>query len=1046
MNNVRYLLAIFLLLVTAIILSCGGGGVTSENSQESAPEIVIPDEAQVIALTPLGGSNQPSNSSNSNDSGTGNGQEFFTLIPGFDNNAQNIEPNKKIELTFSKEMNATSINSGTFFIEDSAGNKVSGTVFYDVDSKTASFLPDLPFDYEETYRLIIKNGISDTEGNHLANDVDYNFSIKKDNDPPFSANLSPVSSGSDIPVNAPVSITFNEKIDISSVSAASFKSVYEGGTVISGTYEISADGKTVTFSHENFNYSSKIFLEIEGIKDLKGNSCSKINWSFTTIAENDTSAPTVLLTVPQNNQTGSINEPLHNGKIYIKMNEAINPSTVDSSTVVVKKNTSSVGGSISMTSSDTIEFTPTSALDRETSYTVSVKGGLNGVRDLAGNNLETDYSFSFTTLETLKVVRHYYDKGYFNKDYISYDTAFADNYSDTNIQIHSYIVVEFNFPVDAASISEKLLVKRNAKGTAEIADSSENNYNVIGKVHGGFPNNPNLRGQFIGELSADPADNKKVVFKHHKMFYAAEHGSYDIEHPNWNGIKPGYQYDVTINNGVRDIWGGDLAAHNASSNVRNWSFTTTDLDYGLYWFKDGYNALKYVPGRAMPVEYYNPVKPIFLHSHGWQNGTTGLSRQGSFRDYRREDFLWGGTTNDAGWSWDVNTPTIDITDPWKNGADIVKFPNGYGKNWNVGAVYWTQFADNQDEGGAQGSAKPRRAGTAIWSMYGPSSQENGRAEYATNKLKFADNKYKYEFERITANSPNRAMSTIMVDIFQSCCTARPAGFDSEFRLTGHSLGNQMVNAMLYILKTRHAAGTLPDYLMPDRFFLVDPYWVDDDFWLDDRGDDWENTNAPEATGYWWRAESPVKDMVVNGRISGNALPGQVCTEIIKDVIAYYISKNNSGCPIKNLTVLPTVLYDTSGLPDGKTSNYVTFYNGDWNEPYREQVAVIYHYYEWLSKPNDLTKLYGWGEQHGNGRYHTFYQFGFNPPAGGISPSSSSAVIISAMNCFKADANKGRYEYIDGMSSSSIHDDTYTWKTNIQDGGRTGAWKKNIPKK
>jgi hypothetical protein len=119
------------------------------------------------------------------------------------------------------------------------------------------------------------------------------------------------------------------------------------------------------------------------------------------------------------------------------------------------------------------------------------------------------------------------------------------------VQIHAWIVLEFNLPVDASSIAEKLLVVRNSRGTAEIANSAENNFNVIGRINNSFPD-ATLRGQFIGELKADPVDNTRLIFEHHLVFYANPGGAFDWEHPNWNGIKPNYQYDVSVQDGILD--------------------------------------------------------------------------------------------------------------------------------------------------------------------------------------------------------------------------------------------------------------------------------------------------------------------------------------------------------------------------------------------------------------------------------------------------------------------------------------------------------------
>ena len=45
----------------------------------------------------------------------------------------------------------------------------------------------------------------------------------------------------------------------------------------------------------------------------------------------------------------------------------------------------------------TATLTPSAALEASTSYTATVKGGASGVKDLAGNALAADSSWSFTT-------------------------------------------------------------------------------------------------------------------------------------------------------------------------------------------------------------------------------------------------------------------------------------------------------------------------------------------------------------------------------------------------------------------------------------------------------------------------------------------------------------------------------------------------------------------------------------------------------------------------------------------------------------------------
>ena len=52
------------------------------------------------------------------------------------------------------------------------------------------------------------------------------------------------------------------------------------------------------------------------------------------------------------------------------------------------------------------------------------------------------------------VSSHFYDKGTFDFNYTDYETAFSDNFTDNDVEIHSYIVINFNENVRASTINE----------------------------------------------------------------------------------------------------------------------------------------------------------------------------------------------------------------------------------------------------------------------------------------------------------------------------------------------------------------------------------------------------------------------------------------------------------------------------------------------------------------------------------------------------------------------------------------------------------------
>jgi hypothetical protein len=127
-----------------------------------------------------------------------------------------------------------------------------------------------------------------------------------------------------------------------------------------------------------------------GAKDLAGNAlAANFVWTFTTGATPDTTAPTVVATVPANAATGVA----VNHTVTAAFSEAMDPLTISTATFTVKQGTTAVLGTVSYAGL-IATFTPGIALAPLTAYTASLT---TGARDLAGNALFTAFSWSFTT-------------------------------------------------------------------------------------------------------------------------------------------------------------------------------------------------------------------------------------------------------------------------------------------------------------------------------------------------------------------------------------------------------------------------------------------------------------------------------------------------------------------------------------------------------------------------------------------------------------------------------------------------------------------------
>ena len=110
-------------------------------------------------------------------------------------------------------------------------------------------------------------------------------------------------------------------------------------------------------------------------------------------AGGDITPPTVSSVSPANGATGVVAST----SVSAIFNEAVNASTVNGTTFQLKDPGNNVIAASLNTSSNQITLIPSAALTGSTVYTATITGGSSGVKDLAGNALVNNYSWSFTT-------------------------------------------------------------------------------------------------------------------------------------------------------------------------------------------------------------------------------------------------------------------------------------------------------------------------------------------------------------------------------------------------------------------------------------------------------------------------------------------------------------------------------------------------------------------------------------------------------------------------------------------------------------------------
>ncbi|HNX57534.1 MAG TPA: Ig-like domain-containing protein [Spirochaetota bacterium] len=110
-----------------------------------------------------------------------------------------------------------------------------------------------------------------------------------------------------------------------------------------------------------------------------------------TVANVDSTAPSILMTYPM---SGDLHIPITTS-VEITFTEKMDSSTINSDTITVKDGTKSVSGTVAYNSAlNAATFDPEQDLAFGTTYDVTVD---SGVKDLAGNTIGADKTFSFTT-------------------------------------------------------------------------------------------------------------------------------------------------------------------------------------------------------------------------------------------------------------------------------------------------------------------------------------------------------------------------------------------------------------------------------------------------------------------------------------------------------------------------------------------------------------------------------------------------------------------------------------------------------------------------
>jgi|GEM_PF-1683335 len=306
------------------------------------------------------------------------------------NLAQDIAVDTAVTVSFDEPIDPVTITASSVFLKDTAGNLVPTTLAYQNSSIVLTSSSKLAF--ATTYVLSVTTAIKDMARNAVAPSYTSRFTTREPDDiiPPQVSSTSPIDGEKDIATNQALLATFSEALDASTVNLTSFVVTDPSGTAVAGATATS--GVTAKFTPtaslvKNTRYTVTLTTAITDI--AKNKMVAAFVYSFTTGDGVDRTPPSVAYVSPFVNEKDVSN----NNAVSITFSESVDPSSISGNTFTLSNGAKSVTASV-VYGGNTAILRPASVFEDNTVYTARVT---TGIKDLSGNALAENYSWSFTS-------------------------------------------------------------------------------------------------------------------------------------------------------------------------------------------------------------------------------------------------------------------------------------------------------------------------------------------------------------------------------------------------------------------------------------------------------------------------------------------------------------------------------------------------------------------------------------------------------------------------------------------------------------------------
>ncbi|WP_198159225.1 Ig-like domain-containing protein, partial [Methylomonas lenta] len=311
--------------------------------------------------------------------------------------AMDVYGSNPIVLTFSESLNRSTVNSSSvgLFVN---GAIVSPSFSYSGDSRTVTLSYNLPA--SSIITVLLTNDVKDLSGNRLADTAKvFATAAASDTARPSIVTALPGNGSYNVLSKNKVVLYSNEPLNSSTLQSALH--VSQNGVLINGDLQLIGDNRTLIFTPAQ-PWAKEAYIEVfldSMAQDTSGNALNSFHTQFRIEEDPTKKAPYVLAL----NTDDGIQMPL-NPAIDLQFNEPLDPSTVNSSTFVLRDYSASgnpeIMVSVSLLKGDrVVRLTPDQPLQAGHGHYMGIRSGL---KDAGGTNSTqiSDYNWYFTTSQT----------------------------------------------------------------------------------------------------------------------------------------------------------------------------------------------------------------------------------------------------------------------------------------------------------------------------------------------------------------------------------------------------------------------------------------------------------------------------------------------------------------------------------------------------------------------------------------------------------------------------------------------------------------------